>query len=238
MKITIHKSDSRGEADHGWLKARHSFSFASYHNPQRMGFGLLKVLNDDTIAPGAGFGTHPHKNMEIITVPINGSLKHKDSEGNEKVIQHGEVQLMSAGTGVSHSEYNGSQKEEINLLQIWVSPEKIGIQPRYDQKKFDVEKRKNQFQTIVSPIDSKEGGVKINQQAYFSLIDLECDRRVTYSLQNKKNGVYIFIIDGQAAIADTVLSQRDAIGIEESQNIDISSLEDSQILLLEVPMNS
>lgn len=236
MKVTLHRAQSRGVANHGWLKSNHSFSFASYYNPERMGFGLLRVLNDDQVAPSEGFGTHPHQNMEIVSIPLTGSLQHKDSEGNQTVIQHGEVQLMSAGTGVLHSEYNHSNQEEVNFLQIWVIPEKLGIKPRYDQKKFSKEGRKNTFQRIVSPIGSNEGGVKINQQAYFSLIDLDIGNSAAYKLHDQSNGVYLFVLNGELSIEGEMLQGRDALGIEGVEKITIQALADAQALLIEVPM--
>ena len=236
MKTTLYKANTRGKANHGWLDARHSFSFASYYDPERMGFGLLRVLNDDRISPSAGFNTHPHKDMEIVTIPLRGALRHKDSEGNEAVIRHGEVQLMSAGTGVYHSEFNDSHEEEVNLLQIWVMPEKLRIEPRYDQKKFTAEDRKNKFQTLVSPLDSSSEGVKINQQAYFSIIELEAMKSESYKVNKAGHGVYLFVIDGEVGVAEEILTTRDAIGIEDTQEFSFVAKENSQILLIEVPM--
>lgn len=236
MKTTLHRANTRGVANHGWLKTKYTFSFASYRNPDRMGFGLLRVLNDDQIAPSKGFDTHPHKDMEIVSIPLSGALKHKDSEGNETVIQPSEVQLMSAGTGVFHSEYNNSNNEPVSLLQIWVKPEKLGIQPRYDQKKFELEDRRNKFQTVVSPLDKDGEGIKINQQAYFSLIDLDRNKNAGYTINELGHGTYIFVVDGEIAVGDETLQTRDAIGIENTQSIPISAKKDSQVLLIEVPM--
>lgn len=236
MKTILHKADTRGAANHGWLKSYHSFSFASWHNPERMGFGLLRVINDDQIAPGTGFGTHPHKDMEIISVPLSGALAHKDSEGNEAVITHGEVQLMSAGTGVFHSEYNHSENEDTKFLQIWVMPEKMSIKPRYDQKKFSPDDRKNKFQEIVSPMDKEGHGVKINQQAYFSLIDLDQNNEAEYKLKNPNHGVYVFLLDGKLNAADEALEKRDGLGVMETESFKLSAKESSRVLLMEVPL--
>lgn len=236
MKTVLHRANTRGTADHGWLKSHHSFSFASWHNPERMGFGLLRVINDDQIAPGTGFGTHPHKDMEIISVPLSGALAHKDSEGNEAVIKHGEVQLMSAGTGVFHSEYNHSESEDTKFFQIWVMPEKLNIKPRYDQKKFSPEERKNKFQQVVSPMDKDGEGVKINQQAYFNLIDLDAEKEVEYKLNNPKHGVYVFVIEGELNAANESLEPRDGLGVMNTESFKLAAKKDAKVLLMEVPL--
>ena len=236
MKTVIHRASSRGRADHGWLKSHHSFSFASYHNPKRMGFGLLRVLNDDQVATSQGFGTHPHQNMEIVSIPLSGALQHKDSEGNEGIIKHGEVQLMSAGTGVFHSEYNASKQEDVKFLQIWVFPEKQNITPRYDQKQFDVAKRKNQWQTVVSPMDKSQEGVKINQQAWFSMTDLDQNKEIEYSSKNPNTGIYLFLLEGELKVANEQLTSRDAIGLEDVSSIRIKAEKASQVLAIEVPL--
>lgn len=236
MKAVLHKANSRGAANHGWLKSHHSFSFASYYNPEKMGFGLLRVLNDDQIAPGTGFGTHPHQDMEIVSIPLAGGLKHKDSEGNEAIIKDGEVQLMSAGTGVYHSEYNSSETDDTKFLQIWVLPEKKGIKPRYDQKVFPIEDRKDKWQVVVSPMDNDEAGVKMNQQAYFSLVDLSKDKAIDYKLRTAKNGVYFFLIEGELDIAGNSLETRDALAIEDVDKLDIKAKTASRLLAIEVPM--
>lgn len=236
MQTVHHKANTRGAADHGWLKSQHSFSFASYYNPERMGFGQLRVINDDSVAPSQGFGTHPHQDMEIISIPLSGSLKHKDSEGNEAVIQSGEVQLMSAGSGVYHSEYNASSTEDVNFLQIWVMPEKLGIKPRYDQKAFDPAGRKDQWQTVVSPMDKEGEGVKINQQAYFSLIDLSQDKETTYQTKKANHGVYFFNLEGNLIIAGEKLAKRDALGVVDSATIELKANSDSKLLAIEVPL--
>ncbi len=186
MKSVYHQNDSRGLADHGWLKSRHTFSFAGYHNQERMNFGLLRVLNDDIVEPSMGFGTHPHENMEIVSIPLTGSLKHRDSTGNTHIISAGEVQIMSAGSGITHSEYNNSSSDDVNFLQIWVLPKEKDITPRYDQKILDAAKRKNRFQILVAPNVSEES-VWINQDAWFSLADIEADQQVTYENNNTNN---------------------------------------------------
>lgn len=237
MKKTIHKAESRGHAHHGWLDSHHTFSFADYYDPNRMNFGALRVINDDIISGGQGFGTHPHQNMEIVSIPIYGSLSHKDSMGHEGVITQGEVQAMSAGTGVMHSEFNGSETEMANFLQIWVMPEKINIEPCYEQKKFNVSDRFNKLQTVVAPLESNEDVVKINQQAYFSLLDLEQGHEVSYSLKNSKSGVYTFVIEGQVQTLDEELCQRDAMGVEGVEETPFKSVSTiAKLLIMEVPL--
>src|SRR5689334_1975528 len=195
MKKVLHKANTRGHADHGWLNAYHSFSFAGYYEPSRVHFGALRVLNDDTVAGGMGFGTHPHDNMEIITIPLSGQLEHKDSMGNTGVISKGEVQVMSAGTGIQHSEKNRNSKEEVKLLQIWVFPDEKNVTPRYDQRVFDLAGSKNKLLNIVSPMGDKEG-LNIHQHAWFHLGKLDKDTNTTYELKDRNNGVYAFVIDG------------------------------------------
>jgi redox-sensitive bicupin YhaK (pirin superfamily) len=194
MKTVLHKANSRGHADHGWLNAYHSFSFAGYYDPTRVHFGVLRVLNDDTVAGGMGFGMHPHDNMEIITIPLAGKLEHKDSMGNSGVINKGEIQVMSAGTGVHHSEKNKDAQEQVKLLQIWVFPDRKNVEPRYDQKAFDLNATKNKLVNVVSPMGDKEG-LNINQHAWFHLGKLDKDFNTTYELKDKTNGVYAFVID-------------------------------------------
>lgn len=235
MKKTIHKADSRGYADHDWLQSFHSFSFANYHNPEKVRFGLLRVLNDDTVAPGMGFGTHPHDNMEIVTIPLKGELAHQDSTGNKEVIKAGEVQIMSAGSGLTHSEFNNSKKEFVNLFQIWVFPKEKNITPRYDQKIFDPEERKNKFQIVVSP-DEKDGALWINQDAFFTLGNFDEGNSVKYDIRKNGNGVYIMITEGSAEIDGEVLSRRDAIGLSDLSSVEIKLLAKSELLLIEVPM--
>ena len=236
MQKVIHKADTRGTADHGWLKANHSFSFAGYHNPERTRFGVLRVLNDDRIQRGGGFGRHPHDNMEIITVMLEGSLEHKDSMGNVGVIGENEIQVMSAGKGVEHSEYNHSDTDEANLLQIWIFPKERDIEPRYDQKKFDPELRENKIHTIVTP-DGKDDSIWINQNGFISLLDLSEGNSVDYKMNLEKNGVYIFVINGTLTIADEELKVRDAIGISESESFKIKATSDAKMIFIEVPMN-
>lgn len=235
MNKIIHKADSRGYADHGWLQSFHSFSFANYHNPEKVRFGLLRVLNDDIVAPGMGFGTHPHDNMEIVTIPLKGELAHQDSTGNKEVIKAGEIQIMSAGSGLTHSEFNNSKKEFVNLFQIWVFPKEKNITPRYDQKIFDPEERTNKFQTVVSP-DEKDGALWINQDAYFTLGNFDEGNSVKYEIKKKGNGVYIMITEGSAEIDGEVLSRRDAIGLSDLSSVEIKLLAKSDLLLIEVPM--
>ncbi|GAA4301770.1 pirin family protein [Aestuariibaculum suncheonense] len=238
MKTIVHKSDSRGYANHGWLQANHSFSFASYYNPEKVHFGALRVLNDDMIAPSMGFGTHPHDNMEIITIPLKGVLKHRDSMHNEwQAVLPGEVQVMSAGTGVQHSEINGSAEEHLGLFQIWVFPNKQNVEPRYDQKAFDEEGRKNKLQTLVTSIDENhEGSLKIHQDAVLSRIDLDKGETFNYKLKSDKHGVYVMNIFGEFLIDGKPLETRDAMGVSETLNFDIETKEDSSILFIEVPM--
>ena len=235
MKKTIHKADSRGLANHGWLKSYHTFSFANYQNPNRMNFGMLRVLNDDVVQPKMGFGTHPHRNMEIISIPISGALSHKDDMNNQRSIEVGEVQVMSAGTGVTHSEFNDSKTEASNFLQLWILPEKQEVTPYYNQKMFASAGRKNKFQTLVSPKDKQvEGSLPINQQGYISMIDLEANFETEYEL---KNGAYFFLIDGEISVADEVLEIRDAIGIENVEKVNVKASKNSKLLIVDVPMS-
>lgn len=235
MEKILHRANSRGRAEHGWLHSHHTFSFASYFNPERMGFGKLRVLNDDFVAPAQGFGTHPHDNMEIVSIPLAGSLRHKDSMGNQHVIRNGEIQIMSAGTGIAHSEYNNSDTEQVNFLQIWVLPKKLDIQPRYGQRLFDLPAKHNRFQTVVAP-DERDGSLWINQDAYFSLADLDAGITETYTINSPHNGVYIFLLDGQVRIAGETLDKRDALGLAGVPSIEIQALEKSELLCIEVPM--
>lgn len=235
MKTVLHKADTRGHADHGWLNAWHSFSFAGYHDPSRVHFGVLRVLNDDTVSGGMGFGTHPHDNMEIITIPLSGQLEHRDSMGNTGIISKGEVQVMSAGTGIQHSEKNKSSNEPLKLLQIWVFPDKRNVEPCYDQKAFDLNAAKNNLLTIVSPMGEKEG-LNIHQNAWFSLGKLDKDFTITYDLKDKENGVYAFVIDGSVTINGEKLERRDAAGISDAGTLEIKADSDAELLLMEIPM--
>ena len=238
MKTKIYKSNERGTANHGWLEANFSFSFANYYNPENINFGALRVLNDDFIEGGMGFGTHPHDNMEIISIPLKGALKHKDSMSNEWIpLQTGEVQIMSAGTGIQHSEMNNHPTEEVNLFQIWIIPNKQGVEPRYDQKKFEVSERNNKLQTLVSSIKDKvDGSLTIHQDAKISRIDLEKNLDFKYSLKSENNGVYLMVIEGEVSINHLALSKRDALGISETMQFSINSKTTSELLIIEVPM--
>ncbi len=235
MKKILYPANERGHANHGWLNAYHSFSFANWYDEKKVHFGLLRVLNDDTVAPGMGFGMHPHDNMEIITIPLKGILEHKDSMGNVGQIKPGEIQAMSAGTGIFHSEYNPSKIEELKLFQIWIFPKEKNIKPRYDQRKFDVSERKNKFQTIVSP-EKSETTMWINQDAYFSFGNFEKGRTADYNL-HKGNGAYVMVVEGEVEINGEKLGTRDAIGISETEKISLKANSDSEILLIDVPMN-
>lgn len=235
MNTIIHKAEQRGQAEHGWLHARHSFSFAEYYDAERMGFGKLRVINDDIIDPGAGFDTHGHDNMEIVTVPLSGTLQHQDSMGHTQVIQPGEVQHMSAGSGIRHSEYNHSQSEPLNLLQIWVLPKERDITPSYTQKEFDASERQNQWQLLVSP-GAEDGAIGINQEAWFLRGDFAAGQQGHYRLHQPEHGVYLFVIDGAVDVADTALSRRDAVGLTGFTEFELTAQQDSQLLLIEVPM--
>lgn len=238
MTTQLFTSNTRGTADFGWLKANFSFSFGNYFNPERLQFGMLRVLNDDTIAGGSGFGTHGHANMEIITIPLEGGLKHRDSMGNEGVIGFGEVQVMSAGSGVEHSEMNASQKEEAKTLQLWVFPDTENIPPRYDQKSFDIESQINTFVNIVSPNDQNDGNALwVYQKTFFYLGIFDSNTSVTYKVRIPKNGVYLFLIEGEIEVNNQVLKARDAMGITDFDAFDIKINTKSKILLVEVPMN-
>ena len=236
MQTIFHPADSRGSADHGWLNAKHSFSFAGWFNPERIQFGALRVLNDDIIQGGMGFGTHPHDNMEIITIPLRGDLEHKDSMGNAEVIKEGEIQVMSAGTGVQHSEYNKNPDKEINLLQLWIFPDKRNVTPRYAQLPIHTLHKKNEPFQILSP-NADDDGVWIHQNAWFHMLDLEEAQSVYYDLKAEGNGVYAFVIEGEVEIGEQLLGRRDALGITETATFEISAHQHAEVLLIEVPMN-
>jgi quercetin 2,3-dioxygenase len=236
MKTIVHKSTERGHADHGWLNAHHSFSFASYHDPSKVHFGLLRVLNDDIVAPGKGFGMHPHDNMEIVTIPLKGTLEHKDSMGNIGMIKPNEIQAMSAGSGLMHSEYNHSQTDEINLLQIWVFPKERNIKPRYDQKIFSEADKQGKFKLIVAP-ERSDDVMWINQDAYFSIGKFDAASSQEYKIKHKGNGTYVFVIEGGATIDGQKLGKRDAMGISETDKFNIDIDAGSEILIIDVPMN-
>ena len=235
MEKVFHSAKSRGSANHGWLNANYSFSFASYFNPTRMNFGALRVLNDDTISPGKGFGTHPHDNMEIITIPLKGDLEHKDSMGNVGVINEGEIQVMSAGSGVYHSEYNKNSDNFVNLLQLWVIPKKQDVKPRYGQISIRELKKKNSFYQVLSPYP-QDDGMWIHQDAWFHLGDFEELTSIDYVLKQKGNGVYVFVIEGVFKVANENLRKRDALGIWNTNKISFEAKCKSQVLLVEVPM--
>lgn len=235
MKTVYHKADSRGFADHGWLKSHHTFSFANYQNSERMNFGVLRVLNDDQVASGMGFGKHPHRDMEIISIPLEGDLEHKDSLGTTAVIRKGEIQVMSAGTGVQHSEYNRNKDEVVKFLQIWVIPNKLNVAPRYDQISLKENEKLNDFQQILSPNPDDEG-VWIHQDAWFNLAKFEKGNAKEYKLHKNGNGVYVFILKGSAKIGDQVLEKRDGLGICDTEIFTLEATEDSEILLMEVPL--
>lgn len=234
MKV-VHKAETRGHANHGWLNSYHSFSFANYYNPERMGFGLLRVLNDDEVAPAMGFGAHPHSNLEIISIPLSGTLAHQDSAGNSETIQTNEVQIMSAGTGITHSEFNHSKTEPVKFLQIWVFPKEEDIEPRYEQKSFKPEDRQNKLQTVISP-DQNDDAVWINQNAWFTLGTLKAGFAEVYRLHLPDNGVYAFVLEGEVEIDGEKLSRRDGMGISGTDAIEIKASSDTELLLMEVPM--
>jgi len=235
MQTALYPSDSRGHADHGWLNSYHSFSFAEYFDPEKMHFGALRVLNDDTVAPGKGFGKHPHQNMEIISIPLSGDLEHEDSMGNKQVIRQRDFQVMSAGTGIQHSEYNKSEDEQVKFLQIWIIPNKKNVEPRYDQITLDKKDRFNQWQQVVSPFED-DPGVWIHQDAWFYMSSLEAGKSLDYKLHKPTNGVYLFLLEGELEIGEQKLQKRDAIGMWELDNFYVEASSDAEILLMEVPM--
>ena len=235
MKKIFHASETRGEANHGWLHAKHSFSFAQFFNPERIQFGALRVLNDDIIAPKMGFASHPHNNMEIITIPLEGALEHKDSMDNIGVVAADEIQVMSAGTGVKHSEYNKNKDQPLNLLQLWVLPNQQNVAPRYDQKNIKSLKKTNALYPVITP-NHDDASMWIHQDAWFHLGDFDQKTTVPYSLNKKENGVYAFMIEGGASIEGESLEKRDALGLWETEGFSITAKENSRILLIEVPM--
>lgn len=234
MKTSVYKADDRGHANHGWLESWHTFSFAQYYNPQRSHFGALRVLNDDYIAAGMGFGTHPHDNFEIVTIPLEGAVEHKDSMGNHGIIKRGDVQIMSAGSGIAHSEFNASKEELLKLFQVWVFPKERNIAPRYDQKTYPLEGRKNSWQVVVSP--THEGAVWINQDAYFNLGHFDVNSNVDYKMNTKGNGVFLMVVEGQAEVDGQVLNRRDAIGIWDVDSVTIKTSAETELLAIEIPM--
>ena len=236
MKKIFHASSTRGEANHGWLHAKHSFSFANYFDPKRIQFGALRVLNDDIIAPGMGFGSHPHDNMEIITIPLEGALEHKDSMDNIGVIEADEIQVMSAGTGIFHSEYNKNKDKEVKVLQLWVLPKEKNVTPRYDQKSIKELKKTNTLYPIVTP-DPNGPAMWIHQDAWFHMGDFNESTKIEYKINKDGNGVYVFLIEGSAEIAGEAIKKRDALGIWETDNFSLKMASNSRILLIEVPVN-
>lgn len=235
MKTIYHAADSRGHADHGWLKSKHTFSFANYYNPERMGFGALRVLNDDYVIGGQGFGKHPHRDMEIISIPLSGKLRHGDDMGNQGIIEAGEIQVMSAGTGITHSEMNGDAKDPVKFLQIWVIPHTKNVKPRYQQLPLADMIQPNEFNQVLSP-NPDDAGVRIHQNAWFSLGDFDQGITKTYPLNDSSNGVYVFVISGQVTIHGQTLTHRDGMGIWDSTEITMMADKDARVLIMEVPM--
>jgi len=235
MKTVIHRANTRGHANHGWLDSHHTFSFAGYYNPDRMNFGVLRVLNDDVVSEGRGFGTHPHDNMEIISIPLEGDLEHKDSMGNTTVIRQGDVQVMSAGTGIYHSEYNKNADQPVKFLQIWVFPNQKDVTPRYDQITLDPDKLHNQLSQVLSP-NAEDDGVWVHQNAWFHMGELEAGFETTYKLKDTANGVYAFVIKGDVTLNGQALHQRDGLGVWEVDELMLTADSDARVLLMEVPM--
>jgi len=234
MKTVYHPSESRGFANHGWLKSHHTFSFANYHNPERMNFGVLRVLNDDSVEGNMGFGKHPHRDMEIISIPLEGDLQHGDNMGNSGIIKKGDIQVMSAGTGIMHSEENATD-QPVKFLQIWIFPNKVNVEPRYDQISIEEKAVQNDFQQILSP-NADDDGVWIHQEAWFNLAKFDKGFSKEYKIHKNGNGVYIFVIKGKAKIGEQILNQRDGFGIWETESFIIEATENSEILLMEIPM--
>lgn len=236
MNTILHKADTRGQADHGWLKSFHTFSFANYYDPERMHFGVLRVLNDDTVAPGRGFGTHPHDNMEIISIPLEGDLEHKDSMGNVALIKEGDIQVMSAGTGIRHSEYNKNVNQQVKFLQIWVFPREKEVEPRYDQISLIDIRIENEFYQVLSP-DREDQGVWIHQDAWFHLGEFSREISTIYQLKKDGNGVYAFVIDGEIEIEGQHLNSRDGLGISKVKEFQINAQPGSKVLLMDIPIH-
>jgi redox-sensitive bicupin YhaK (pirin superfamily) len=234
MKTILHKAAERGHANHGWLDSYHSFSFAHFYDPAKVHFGALRVLNDDTVKAGFGFSKHPHDNMEIVSIPLYGDLEHKDSTGRHEIIKQNDVQIMSAGSGIAHSEMNANKDKEVKFLQVWVFPKEHNITPRYEQKTFRPEERNNKIQTVVAPNDAD--AVKINQDAWFSLGKMDKDFTADYSIKYNGNGVYAFVLEGEVTIGDQKLGKRDALGIWDTDKINITANSNAEILLIDVPM--
>lgn len=236
MKTIFYKSDSRGYADHGWLKSHHTFSFANYYNPERVNFGVLRVVNDDSVEAGMGFGRHPHRDMEIISIPLDGQLRHGDNMGNVGIIKKGDIQVLSAGTGIMHSEENASDVDDVKFLQIWLMPKENDVKPRYDQQNFEQKLVPNQLLQILSP-NKDDDGVWIHQDAWFNWGKFTEDTDLNYQFHKEGNGLYIFVLEGAATIGDQKLSRRDAIGVWDISQLDLKVKKSSEILLMEVPMS-
>jgi len=236
MKTFYYPKNTRGSADYGWLQANYSFSFANFYDHERENFGKLRVLNDDMIAPAKGFGTHPHRNMEIVSIPLSGQLAHKDSLNHEEVINTGDIQVMSAGSGIKHSEYNPSETEACNLLQIWIIPNKLNVEPRYDQKSFSSALEENQWNCVVAPKNTVENALWVHQNAYFNLATLEAGKSLSYELKDCNNGCYVFLISGEINNEDNLLSEKDALGILETDQFTLEATEKSKVLVIEVPL--
>lgn len=238
MNTTLFRASSRGHANHGWLDSRHTFSFANYYNPERINFGALRVVNDDIVAGGEGFGTHPHDNMEIVSIPLYGDLEHKDSMGHTEVIRSGEVQVMSAGTGVTHSEYNANKEKPVSFFQIWVFPNERNVTPRYDQRKFDFLENKNQLVQLVGPKDDENNtGMWMHQDAWFSMGTYDKGTAFDYKPKKKGNGVFAMVVEGEFTVAGQKLSHRDALGVSDTDRIELTADSDNaRILLIDVPM--
>jgi len=235
MKTILHKSNTRGYANHGWLKSYHTFSFAGYYEASRIHFGALRVLNDDTVAAGMGFGKHPHDNMEIVSIPLSGDLEHQDTTGRHEIIKQGDVQIMNAGSGIAHSEKNANRDKEVKFLQIWVLPKEKNITPRYEQKTFTIADRTNKLQTVVAPDNSN--AVWINQDAWFTLGNFDKGATDSYQLHKTESGVYAFVIKGEVSLNGIELQERDGFGITDVTQIDIKATSDTEILLMEIPMS-
>jgi len=235
MKKTMHRANTRGHAEIGWLNTWYTFSFSEYYNPERIHFGKLRVLNDDTIAPSMGFGMHPHDNMEVITIPLSGSIKHADNTGSEGVIRPGEVQVMTAGTGIWHSEFNPSDTDESKLLQIWIFPEKTGLKPYYETRSFDFDKLTNNLLLVAGPNGNGQS-LKINQQAYIHYGKLDSGKAIDYAIQQAGNGMYLFVIEGMLTLANEELNRRDGLGLEQIESVTITASESSTFVVFEVPM--
>ncbi|SEW43264.1 hypothetical protein SAMN05428988_5504 [Chitinophaga sp. YR573] len=232
----LHKADTRGHADHGWLSSHHTFSFANYYNPERMQFGALRVFNDDKVAGGRGFDAHPHDNMEIISIPLEGDLEHKDNLGNTEIIRQGDVQVMSTGTGVFHSEYNANKDRPVSFLQIWLFPNQLNVTPRYDQISLDIKDKKNQLQQIISP-DKDDAGTWIYQDAWFNMGLFDKGKEVDYKVKKEGNGVYVFVLSGSFTIDGQAVATRDGIGVSGAENISIVATDDNaELLIMDVPM--